>query len=168
MKIIIRYRLAAWCLLALVGCGAPYNNPYPAADSGKNILYTSFNERPKHLDPVQSYSSNEIVFNAQIYEPPLQYHYLKRPYQLIPSAAEKLPVAHYLDAHNQPLPDNARAADIAYTVYDITIRRGILYQPHPAFSRNTDGSLAYQHLSEKDLKDKHELRDFKQTGTREL
>ena len=34
--------------------------------------------------PVQSYSSNEIVFIAQIYEPPLQYHYLKRPYELIP------------------------------------------------------------------------------------
>ncbi len=104
MKRIIRYRLVAWCLLVLAGCGSPWNNPYPATDSGKNILYTSFSERPKHLDPVQSYSSNEIVFNAQIYEPPLQYHYLKRPYQLIPSVAEKLPVAHYLDAHNQPLP----------------------------------------------------------------
>ncbi len=168
MKMIIRYRLSAWCLLVLAGCGAPWNNPYPAADSGKNILYTSFNERPKHLDPVQSYSSNEIVFNAQIYEPPLQYHYLKRPYQLMPFAAETLPIAHYLDAHNQPLPDNARAAAIAYTVYDITIKRGIRYQPHPAFARNADGGLVYQHLSEKDLKDKHELRDFKQTGTREL
>src|SRR5271170_80292 len=154
MKMIIRYRLVAWCLLALTGCGAPWNNPYPAADSGKNILYTSFSERPKHLDPVQSYSSNEIIFNAQIYEPPLQYHYLKRPYQLIPSVAEGLPVAHYFDVHNQPLPDNAHAANIAYTVYDITIKRGIQYQPHPAFARNPDGSPVYQNLQEKELEDK--------------
>ncbi|HUO44358.1 MAG TPA: ABC transporter substrate-binding protein [Burkholderiales bacterium] len=160
--------LAAGCLLAVTACGAPWNDPYPAADSGKNILYSSFSERPKHLDPVQSYSSNEIVFTAQIYEPPLQYHYLKRPYQLIPCAAARLPVAHYLDVDGRPLPGSARAADIGYTVYDITIRRGILYQPHPAFARNPDGSPVYAHLSRQDISDKHELRDFRQTGTREL
>ena len=80
-----------WVLLAVLvsACsGNPWNNPYPAADAGKNILYSAFAERPKHLDPVQSYSSNEIQFTAQIYEPPLQYHYLKRPYELIPFAAE--------------------------------------------------------------------------------
>ena len=45
--------------LMLAGCsGPPANNPYPAADSGKNIYYSFFAERPKHLDPVQSYSSN--------------------------------------------------------------------------------------------------------------
>ncbi len=65
-------------------------------------------------------------------------------------------------------PDNARATDIAYTVYDITIKRGIRYQPHPAFARNADGRPVYQNLQEKELEDKHELSDFKQTGTREL
>ena len=54
-------------LLALAGCGdSPWNNPYPAADAGKNILYSSFSERPTHLDPVQSYSTNEVTFTAQI------------------------------------------------------------------------------------------------------
>jgi len=168
MKTFLRRVWIASIWTALAACGSPWNNPYPASDSGKNILYTSFPERPKHLDPVQSYSSNEIVFTAQIYEPPLQYHYLKRPYQLIPCAAAKLPVAHYLDAHGRPLPDSARAADIGYTVYDITIKPGILYQPHPAFARNADGSFVYQRLSRQDITDKRELRDFKQTGTREL
>ena len=52
-------------LLLLAGCGAStWNDPYPASQSGQNILYSSFAERPKHLDPVQSYSSNEIVFTA--------------------------------------------------------------------------------------------------------
>ena len=50
----IRRPLSTLLLLALVGCGgSPWNNPYPAADAGKNILYSSFAERPKHLDPVQ-------------------------------------------------------------------------------------------------------------------
>ncbi|NBQ68560.1 MAG: hypothetical protein EBU46_06890, partial [Nitrosomonadaceae bacterium] len=61
-------------LVWLTACsGRQWNNPYAAVDTEKNILYTVFTERPKHLDPVQSYSSNEIQFTAQIYEPPLQY-----------------------------------------------------------------------------------------------
>ncbi|MGD2112639.1 MAG: peptide ABC transporter substrate-binding protein, partial [Gammaproteobacteria bacterium] len=69
------------CALLLLACdGQPWNRPYPAEDAASNILYSSFQERPNHLDPAQSYSSNEVTFTGQIYEPPLQYHYLKRPY----------------------------------------------------------------------------------------
>src|SRR5712672_2464688 len=64
------------------GCGEVWNDPYPAAERGQNILYSVFSDRPKHLDPVQSYTTDEALFTRQIYEPPLQYHYLKRPYEL--------------------------------------------------------------------------------------
>ena len=77
--------------LFTVGCGEVWNDPYPASERGQSILYTAFTERPKHLDPVQSYTEDEITFTAQIYEPPLQYHYLKRPYTLIPGTAEAVP-----------------------------------------------------------------------------
>ena len=81
-KLVMRRIVAAlWLLTALAvlsACGRlDWNNPYSAKDAGGNILYSVFTERPKHLDPVQSYSSNEIQFTAQIYQPPLQYHYLK-------------------------------------------------------------------------------------------
>ena len=63
-------------LLLLSACsGGPWNNPYPEEDAHKNIYYSSFDERPKHLDPARSYSSNEWAFISQIYEPPLQYHF---------------------------------------------------------------------------------------------
>ena len=86
-------RVTAWLLLSgvLTGCGAPWNNPYPSADGGRNIIYSSFSERPKHLDPARAYSANEYTFIAQIYEPPLQYHYLKRPYTLVPLTAVEVP-----------------------------------------------------------------------------
>jgi len=78
-------------LFALAGCdGQAWNNPYPASQAGANILYSAFTERPKHLDPVQSYSSNEYTFIAQIYQPPLQYHYLKRPYEIVPRTASRM------------------------------------------------------------------------------
>ena len=71
--------LATFLLLSACSDGQ-WNNPYPDEDSHRNIYYSSFDERPKHLDPARSYSSNEWAFISQIYEPPLQYHFLKRPY----------------------------------------------------------------------------------------
>jgi ABC-type transport system substrate-binding protein len=164
---VLRATLIAVALLS--GCsGAPWNNPYPAAEDGANILYSSFSERPKHLDPVQSYSSNEITFTAQIYEPPLQYHYLKRPYVLTPLSAEAVPEPRYLDARGRRLPAGAAPHEIATTVYEVRIKRGIRYQPHPAFARGGDGKLLHQDLTRADLAGKYKLSDFKQTGTREL
>ena len=155
--------------LVLAGCGgSPWNDPYPAADAGKNILYSSFSERPKHLDPVQSYSTNESMFIQQIYEPPLQYHYLKRPYTLIPAAAVEVPVPRYLDAHGRTLPASAPPKDIASTVYEIKIKRGVRYQPHPAFALNAAGESVYRDLGPVQLAGKNVLADFTEVGTREL
>jgi len=106
--------------LALGGCAEAWNDPYPASDRGGNVLYTAFTERPKHLDPVQSYSENEARFTQQVYEPPLQYQYLKRPYELVPLAATEV-----------PRPEEVQGGK--FTVYTIRIRPGILYQPHAAF-----------------------------------
>jgi oligopeptide transport system substrate-binding protein len=104
----------------LAGCGEIWNDPYPAAERGKNILYSVFPDRPKHLDPAQSYASDEAIFTRQVYEPPLQYHYLKRPYELIPLTAVEIPKPREIDGGR-------------YTVYEIRIKPGIRYQPHPAF-----------------------------------
>ena len=72
----------------VAGCSdEPWNSPYPSSDRARAIHYDSFSERPKHLDPVSSYSENEAKFNGQIYEPVVQYHFLKRPYQLVPLTA---------------------------------------------------------------------------------
>jgi len=159
----------ALALLAFVGgCGGPWNNPYPARERGRNILYSAFVERPKHLDPVQSYAENEYVFIAQIYMPPLQYHYLRRPYELIPFGAAEIPRAIYLDADGRRLPESAPAERVALSVYDIRIRRGVMYQPHPAFAADEAGKPRYLNLGREDLKNMFELRDFRYTGTREL
>ena len=152
----------------LAGCGDAWNNPYPAADAGRHILYTAFTDRPKHLDPVQSYSEDEITFTAQIYEPPLQYHYLKRPYQVVPATARDLPVPAYSDSAGKPLPTNADPARIAYTDYVIRIKPGIRYQPHPAFAKRADGTHAYHALAREDLAKVRDLGDFPLRDTREL
>jgi ABC-type transport system substrate-binding protein len=152
-----------WLLLllsSLAACdGGLWNNPYPAADDGKSILYTAFTERPKHLDPAQAYSENEYDFLALVYAPPLQYHYLKRPYQLVPLAASEMPKVTYLDKNQRPLPGKVAVERIAYSVYEIHIKPGMRYQPHPAFvPANDTQSLAGI----------TRLGDFIRTGTREV
>jgi oligopeptide transport system substrate-binding protein len=155
-------------LFALTGCkDHTLNNPH-TSDTAQNIRYTSFNESPKTLDPAQSYSVDEAVFVSQIYEPPLQYHYLKRPYTLVPLTATQMPVVTYYDKQKKKLPDNAPAAQIAYSTYDIAIQPGIYYQPHPVFAKDVQGNYLYHHLSDHDLSKIKTLDDFKATGTREL
>jgi ABC-type transport system substrate-binding protein len=157
------------CVALLCACSrGPWNNPYPAADAQKNILYSSFEERPKHLDPVRAYSSNEYNFIAQIYEPPLQYHFLKRPYELICLTAEDLPAARYLSADGTQLAADAAVEQIAYSEYEIRIRPGIRYQPHPAFARDAQGAYLYHELKPEQVERLHVLADFPQSGTREL
>lgn len=156
-------------LVLLSACdGGLWNNPYPAADEGKSILYTAFTERPKHLDPAQAYSENEYEFLAQIYAPPLQYHYLKRPYQLVPLAASAMPTVRYLDKHHQPLPEGAPAEKIAFSMYEIHLKPNLRYQPHPVFARDAQGKPEYDHLTPRDLRDIHALSDFPHSGTRNV
>ena len=125
-----------------------WNDPYPHDEGGKSILYTSFVARPKHLDPVQSYTEDEALFTQQVYEPLLQYHYLKRPYELVPLTAVEVPKPRAIE-------------DGKFTVYEVRIKPGIRYQPHPAFV------AANQNLEKKRvdrLKSPYQL----PMGTREL
>jgi len=166
--------LTLFPLLILTACdGGLWNNPYATNDSGKDekgqsVFYTVFTERPKHLDPAQAYSENEYIFLAQIYQPPLQYHYLKRPYTLIPQAASVMPKVMYLDKNNRPLPDNAPVERIAYTRYEIHLRPDLKYQPHPAFARDAQGKLEYHGLNQQKISKRYSLNDYPHSGTREV
>jgi len=163
----------AWGALAvlmaalLAGCGEQaWNNPYLAKERGSNTLYSSFSERPKHLDPARSYSASEYQFIGQIYEPPLQYHFLKRPYTLVPLTAEQVPQPRYVNAAGQTVAEDA--TDVVYSIYDIRIRPGTRYQPHPAFAKKANGKPYYQGLNEADLDAVYTLSDFSEVDSREL
>lgn len=157
-----------WLLTLLIaGCdGEPWNNPYPASEAKANIRYSSFSSLPKTLDPARSYSSDENLLLAQIYEPILQYNYLKRPYTQEPLTAARMPTITYLDKSGHSLPRNS--PNVVYTLYDIVLKPGIYYQPHPAFAKNKQGQYYYHSITHKDLKSIRKLSDFKYQGTREL
>jgi len=157
-------------VLALAGCTRdPINSPYETGALAQNTLYTAFVKRsPKYLDPARSYSTDETPYTYNIYEPLYGYHYLKRPYELVPRAAAGISQPRYLDAQGNELPQDTPGQQIAESVYDIRIRPDIRFQPHPAFAREADGRYSYFPLQPGELEDKFYIPDFSKTGTREL
>lgn len=151
----------------VIGCGVP-NNPYPKSEQDREIYYSTFDEEPKHFDPAVSYSSDEYRFIQQIYEPPLQYHYLKRPYELIPLTAASVPIPRYFDASGRALSADAPADSVARAVYEIRIRPGTMYQPHPCFAKDENGEPRYHNVTKSAVQGYTEIKDFPETGTREL
>jgi ABC-type transport system substrate-binding protein len=163
-------RLKVWLIglacLVLAACQGEFlNSPYHEQSDVKT-LYTSFSLRPKHLDPARSYSSNEAAITGQIYEPPYQYHFLKRPYTLEPLSAAGMPELTYLNELGQVV--DADTDSVAYTLYTIPIQSNILYQPHPAFAQDDTGEFLYHALTHEQLNEIEALGDFEETGTRAL
>jgi ABC-type transport system substrate-binding protein len=166
----IRFWLAALALPLLVAaCTEVSNNPHPPGSELTNTLYVPFTKRsPKYLDPTSSYSNDETPYTYQVYEPPYGYHYLKRPYELVGRAAQDVTTPRYLDNSGQALPDDAPGDQIAETVFDIKIKPGILFAPHPSLAKNAKGDYVYHQLKRADLVGKYQIPDFKEAGTREL
>ncbi len=159
-------RVALALSLLLAACN---NSPYPDGAAATNTIFNSFDERsPRYLDPTASYSNPETPYTYSAYEPMYAYHYLKRPYELIPKTAEAVAKPHYVDKAGQPLPDDAAPEQIAESIYDVHLKKGILYAPHPAFAKNDKGEYLYHHLTREQVGDKRSPWDFEKQGTREL
>ncbi len=157
--------IGAVCLLL----GACTNNPYRPGETARPTYFGSFDEPPTKLDPARAYYVHEGEIIDQIYEPPLTYHYLLRPYTVIPLTAEALPVAVYYNTNGQVLaeedPDAERVGRVEYTV---RIRRGIFYQNHPCFARDEKGHPRYRGVSDREVEPYEWPTDFPHQGTREL
>lgn len=130
-------------MASLVACGEPpWNNPHPPAPDGL-LTYQSMMSPspPKHLDPAISYASDEALYIMQVYEPPMAYHFLKRPYELIPGALASFPQISYSDVQGDPVP--AEDESLAFSHYILRFRDDLRFQPHPAFALDDTGEPRY-------------------------
>lgn len=57
----------------------------------KKVFAFSRGSDPRSLDPQKQLDSVSAMFIQSLYDTLLEYHYLKRPYQLVPSLLEKMP-----------------------------------------------------------------------------
>ncbi len=118
--------LAGACV-ALLACS---NDPYPARDAQKKILYSSFSSAPRTLDPAVAYSVVDHMVTGNVYDTLLEYHFLKRPYQLIPGLATEVPEAEILE--------DGRAR------YRFALREEILFQEDSCFTHFHPGTKTRQ------------------------
>jgi len=156
-------------VVAAVLLSACNNNPWPDNAAASNTLYTAVVESsPRHLDPTASYWNNDTPYTFQIYEPPYGYHYLKRPFQLVPKSAAAVVQPYFVDKNGQRLADDAPTDQVAESIYEVPIKPGILFQPHPAFAKDAKGKHRYHAMEPGALGERRTPLQFEHQGTREL
>jgi ABC-type transport system substrate-binding protein len=117
-------RLTCALAAAALACACT-NNPYPGADDTRKVLYSTFDEPPKTLDPQVAYSTIDHSVTANVYDTLLEYHYLKRPYTLIPGLLEEIPT-----------PRDDGAGRIGYR---LRLRDDLLFHDDPCFELSAPG-----------------------------
>ncbi|MFG1483858.1 ABC transporter substrate-binding protein [Halobacteriovorax sp. HFRX-2_2] len=96
-------------------------------DLSEKVLHLAVTSEVKGMDPIYSndkYSSNEV---GRVYEGLLEYHYLKRPYTLVPNLAESLP----------------EVSEDGLT-YTFKIKQGVLFHDDAAFKDGKGRELVAQ------------------------
>lgn len=99
-------------LLIIAGC----DNPASVTDANEIVLYSALAAKVRGLDPGDIGDTTSSLVASQIFECLYQYHYLKRPYELIPQLAEDIP---------QASEDGL--------VYTIKIKKGVYFADDPCF-----------------------------------
>ena len=125
--------MRALVVAAAVCLAACSNDPYPAEPAGTRTLYVPFAEAPKTLDPQIAYSVYDHEVIANLYETALEYHYLRRPYELIPALVTAVPKP-------EPQPDGR-------VVYRFALRRGMRFAADPCFALGTPGAVQREVLA---------------------
>ncbi len=118
--------MSKW-ILGLISFSLILTSCTKKSDENDNGIYIPVRAAVKGFDPVHGsdiYSSTVI---AQVYEGLLRYHYLKRPYEVIPSLADGMP----------SITDNG-------LTYTFKIRKGIKYHDDPAFPGGKGRDLVAQ------------------------
>jgi len=111
-KVFLLITMLVICLILVGGCGKDDDQQ----SSSDNIIHTALQAKISGLDPAKMTDVYSSMVAGNIFEALYQYHYLKRPYEIIPLVAESMPVI----------------SDDRLT-YTIKIKRGILFQDDKCF-----------------------------------
>jgi oligopeptide transport system substrate-binding protein len=103
-------------LLVLTVSGLMGCQPQPSASKAGKVLHYFRSSDYKSLDPPKQFDVVSAELIANVYDPLLEYHYLKRPYELKPNLLTKLP--------------ELSADKLTYT---FTLQKGIKFHDDPCF-----------------------------------
>lgn len=89
----------------------------------KSTLTLALDDKIESFDPAKTYSDDTLLITTQVLEPLYQYHYLKRPYEIVPLLADSLP--YFSDDGKE---------------VRIKIKKNVFYHSHPSFSNSSSSS----------------------------
>lgn len=116
--------LALVCATALL-IPSCTNNPYPHHQSDEEVvLFQSFRNPPKDLDPQRTYTVADGVFVSMCYERLLGYAYLERPLKLTPELAIAVP---------EPQETRDATGKLLSVRYSFEIQPGVHFIDDPCF-----------------------------------
>jgi ABC-type transport system substrate-binding protein len=113
------------CLMVCLAVACS-NNPYPDSDDRERVMYLNYQEAPKTLDPAVAYSTVDHMIVGPVFDTLLQYHFLERPYRLIPGLLEEMP--------------EVTPRDDGRVVFHLKLRDDLLFQDDPCFALGTPGA----------------------------
>jgi len=162
----VRAGLVVSAMLLIASCS---NNPYRPDETAESTFFSTFSTPPTKLDPTSAYYSHEGAIIDQIYEPPFTYHYLKRPYELVPMTAVGIPEPVYLGSEGVVLTEtDATPERVKRVQYTIRIQPGIRYQDHPCFAHRDDGQSVYADATAAELEQYEYPSRFPEQSSRTL
>ena len=126
------------CFSLWTGCS---NSPYPLDSLGDSVHFDSFAEPPKTLDPAVAYTTNASRYLVLTHETLFEYHYLKRPLELIPGLAKRIPTPRRIE-----LSDGSPG--VAYT---FEIWENVFYHEDPCFATPDDPTGSNRELLAQDF-----------------
>ncbi len=112
-----RLVVAAFAAGCLLSCN---NSPYAEGDAAERVLYRVYTESPRKLDPAEAYDVVAHRVTGLVHDKLLDYHYLKRPFTLIPGLAHEVPTA-------EPLANGG-------VIYRFRMRRGVGFGEDECFA----------------------------------
>ena len=102
--------------------------------AAKVVAYNLYRSKVKSIDPATSHDTTSHSIQAYIYEACFDYHYLKRPVELIPKLAKAMP---------EVSPDG-----LTYTIH---LKRGVKFSRNPCFGVDSDGRPKTRTLKAEDF-----------------
>ena len=123
-------RLPVWILMVVAHCHrlrSHYQQPARTRRRENQYAFQRFSGALAKVSSIRRLRTRSTRPRSlySIFEPPYRFHYLKRPYEVMPRSAEAVVLPRYFDKDGRELPADAPGPEIAESVYDIKIKKGI-------------------------------------------
>lgn len=103
--------------------------------AGQTVLYDTYNSKIKSLDPATcGDTTSSAILQGPVFEPPYDYHFLKRPIELIPQLAQAMP--------------DVSSDHLTYTIH---LKPGVKYHRNECFGLDANGEPRTREVKAEDF-----------------